>query len=301
MPPPRRPRPAPPRSTGASLTEIRDFLGLILGNAAVLTSVLVYFGWRRNDSHAAALGLRESLTEQSTSDYVLKSVSSVINIALLTLIAAYLGLLGLRLLRRARTNRDPRTFRRITTGLMVMGALLPVAVATAGFAAGEPDVGTVGFPLAIGVAALIAWFAWRERQPRSSRSSLGSRLLISAVVVVTSFWTVDRYAEHEGRTLGEHLGEEIPTRTEVVVFSPDRLYIDAPGSHETKLDTADGKYRYRYGGLRLLDRTGDRYFLISDCWTPQYGVVLILPVQGDLRYEFVRDTRSTPRCPPAAS
>jgi hypothetical protein len=64
--------------------------------------------------------------------------------------------------------------------------------------------------------------------------------------------------------------------------------------HEDPLTPADGKYRYRYRGLRLLDRTGQRYFLVNDCWTSAYGVVLILPVEADLRYEFVHDSRNEP-------
>ncbi|WP_251039225.1 hypothetical protein [Agromyces sp. ISL-38] len=46
----------------------------------------------------------------------------------------------------------------------------------------------------------------------------------------------------------------------------------------------------RYTGLRLLDRTGTNYFLISDGWTDEYGVVVALPTDDDAtRFTFVRD------------
>jgi hypothetical protein len=297
----RKPRPAPARKTGPSITELRDWVGLALGNAAVFTSLLVYFGWRRNEAHAAALGLRESLTEQAPSEYVLKSVGPVIVMVIASLVIGYAGLGGLRLLRRIRTRGKPRMFRRVSLGVTLLGGLLPVLVTAMGITTRSLDVIAIGFPLSIGLGALIVWFAWRERRsPSDGPASLQSRILISALTLVTLFWTVDRYAEWEGRRLGRSLESELPSRTAVVAYSPDRLYIDAPGVHEDPLASADGKYRYRYRGLRLLDRTGQRYFLVSDCWTSAYGVVLILPVEADLRYEFVHDSRNEPtaKCHP---
>lgn len=293
----RKPRPASSqtRKTGTSFTELRDWIGLVLGNAAVLTSLLVYFGWRRNDAHAAELGLRESLTEQATSEYVLKSVGPVIRTVLISLIIGYAGMGALRLLRRLRTHGRPGTFRWVSLGVLLLGALLPVLVVAVGVALGSLNVVAIGFPLSIGLGALIVWFVWQERRmPGRAPPSLASRILISALTVVTLFWTVDRYAELEGRRLGRSLEAELPGRTAVVVYSPDRLYISAPGVHEEQLQDAEGRYKYRYRGLRLLDRTGQRYFLVSDCWTSAYGVVLILPVEAGLRYEFVHDGRTRP-------
>jgi hypothetical protein len=183
--------------------------------------LLVYFGWRRNEAHATELGLRESLTEQTPSEYVLKSVGPVIVMVLVSLVIGYAGLGGLRLLRRIRTGGKPRTFRRMSLGVLLLGCLLPVLVTIVGITTRSLDVIAIGFPLSIGLGALIVWFAWRERRtPCDGRASLHSRILISALTVVTLFWTVDRYAEWEGRRLGRSLGSELSSRTAVVVYSP---------------------------------------------------------------------------------
>ena len=77
----------------------------------------------------------------------------------------------------------------------------------------------------------------------------------------------------------------------MVVYSPKQLLIDAPAVKEERLGGPDAAYRYRYTGLRLLEHTGGRYFLISDGWTEQYGVVVMLADSDPVRLEFVRDLR----------
>lgn len=57
------------------------------------------------------------------------------------------------------------------------------------------------------------------------------------------------------------------------------------------MSDVDGEVRYRYEGLRLLEHTGGRYFLISDGWTRRYGVLFVVPDDGSLRLELVRDRR----------
>jgi len=50
-------------------------------------------------------------------------------------------------------------------------------------------------------------------------------------------------------------------------------------------------YKYRYVGLRLLEHTGGHHFLVSDEWSPQYGVVVMLADDDPVRLEFVHDRR----------
>ena len=67
----------------------------------------------------------------------------------------------------------------------------------------------------------------------------------------------------------------------------------APDVKEEPLSRADSAFRFRYTGLRLLDHIGGHYFLVSDGWTPRYGVVITLSDTDPVRLEFVRDRRPT--------
>jgi hypothetical protein len=77
----------------------------------------------------------------------------------------------------------------------------------------------------------------------------------------------------------------------VVVYSPAHLHVDAPGAREEPLPPDQSAYKFRYVGLRLLEHTGGHYFLISDDWSPRYGVVVMLADDDPVRLEFVRDRR----------
>jgi hypothetical protein len=94
-----------------------------------------------------------------------------------------------------------------------------------------------------------------------------------------------------GDNLGRRLTSELPYQTQVVVYSPKRLELTAPNVREESLSGADAAYRFRYTGLRLLDHVGGKYFLVSDGWTPRYGVVIVLAETDPVRLEFVRDWR----------
>jgi hypothetical protein len=69
---------APPPPGASSAGGLREWIAVLLGNSAVLTALLIYFGWRRNDAHATGLGMQENLLQQSTQDYLLRSVGSVV-------------------------------------------------------------------------------------------------------------------------------------------------------------------------------------------------------------------------------
>ena len=77
----------------------------------------------------------------------------------------------------------------------------------------------------------------------------------------------------------------------MTVYSPERLHIDAPGAQEERLPPKQSMYKYRYVGLRLLEHTGGHHFLVSDEWSPQYGVVVMLADDDPVRLEFVHDRR----------
>ena len=108
-------------------------------------------------------------------------------------------------------------------------------------------------------------------------------------VGVCLFWATSNRAEVLGTQLADGFADQLPQTVRVTVYSADRLYLDAPGVTEESLGP-DGAYRYRYRGLRLLDHLGDRYFLVSDGWTPRRSVVITLADRDTVRFEFARGT-----------
>jgi len=125
--------------------------------------------------------------------------------------------------------------------------------------------------------------------PTSSLAETVFRGATALLVAVGVFWSATNYAIVEGTSLARSYEDRVAKLPGVEVDSTHPLDIAAPGVRA--LCHGDGDLlRYRYTGLRLLDRTGTNYFLISDGWTDEYGVVVALPTDGDgTRFTFVRD------------
>ena len=285
---------------GLSKELLRLAAGL-LANITVLTALLVYFGWRRAETQAAELGIDESILGMSTREYLLRSVGPVL--VLLVGIGAG-GLVWLAIERRLtpvlRAPRpedgSPHTAAALTLRLLGLSwLLLPVVVIGLGNI--WPSPATVLFPVSIGVGVLLWLYARRCRGSgddldRHEGRNWLTAVLVGVLVLVTLFWTASNYAELLGRRLAADFAADVGALPGVAVYSESRIHLVGPGVGETVLPQDDGTSRYRYGGLRLLEHTGGKYFLVSDGWTKKYGVVFVLPdADASLRFDFVRDDR----------
>lgn len=270
---------------------LRGIVG-VLANVTVLTGLLVYFGWRRVETQAHKLGIDESILGLTTRDYLLRSVGPVL--VLLSGVAV-VGLLWLwldRVLAGWIADRRDAAARMVVRAASLGWLLLPLLVVAS--AELWPRGGFVVFPASIGAGVLLLLHADRLRVLQRGEPSAyqpAVRVFVAIVVGVCLFWTASNYAEVLGTSLAKETTRNVRTLTGVVVYSKERLHLDVPGAAEQQLPGEDG-YRFRYPGLRLLDHTGGRWFLVSDEWSPRYGVVVVLADDDDsLRLEFVRDRR----------
>lgn len=297
---------SPPASASDVLKDALKPVVALLANVTVVTALLVYFGWRRAETHADRLGIDESVLGMTTREYVLRSVGPVL-VLLVGIAACGLGWMALER-RITPTLTTPETAG-ARLGVAVLGLawlILPGLVYLLGFV--RPATAFVLFPASIGAGALLWVYATRLRQhagadrsdhpdvdhqtdDRNSRVALG---LVGLLVLVCLFWTASNYAQVLGDRLADDFVGNVDRLPGVVVSSERSLFLDGPGVDEVPLPgpEADGALRYRYVGLRLLEHTGGHYFLVSDGWSPTYGVVWVLESDDDsIRLDFVRDDR----------
>ena len=74
----------------------------------------------------------------------------------------------------------------------------------------------------------------------------------------------------------------------MTIYSPKSLELHLPGVQETRLGNPESAYRYRYDGLRLVQRSGDRYLLMSEQWDARTSRIVVLPDTDAIRMEFTR-------------
>jgi len=101
------------------------------------------------------------------------------------------------------------------------------------------------------------------------------------------FWAWGSYAGRVGTADAQQMALDLPYRTEVSVFSAGRLGLDGHGVTFDAYGDDDSVYHYRYTGLRLLLRSGDRYFLVPKNWQRGRDAVFVLSESGGVRIQFV--------------
>ncbi len=275
-------------ATGA----LRQF-ATIATNVAILTALLVYFGWRRMETQAAVLGVDQSIFGYGTRDYLLRSVGPVLQllaiVAAAGLMAVYLDR-GLR--RRAQRHGGDADWVLRLALLMMSVSWLLLPLLAVGLGVVMPSAGYVALPLTIAAGVLFLVYASHFRgelkgtyaPPAGWRSAERASVVIA--LCVTGFWATSNYAEVLGTQLADATIYHVSDLTSVTIYAPQRLAISAPGTHETTIRGTEQVYHYRYTGLRLLGHTGGRYFLISELWKPRSGVIIVLEDAPPLRFEF---------------
>lgn len=272
-------------------------MAAVLGNVAVLTALLVYFGWVRSEVHSRLLGIDESVLGMTTREYMLRSVRSVLVLLLVISVAGLLWLFADQLLvRRLRQHGQSDTLVRWVLRLLPAAlVVLPAAVWLAGYIWPEPMF--IAFPLSFAAGLLLLLYSIQLRRllPEAEPTSTGREVLLRAftavLVGIGLFWAATNYATVEGTRLADNFVNTVTDLPSVVVYSAERLHIDIPGSDEEKLSAADSAYKFRYSGLRLLEHTGGHYFLVTDAWNPQSGAVVMLADSTPMRVEFVLQGR----------
>jgi hypothetical protein len=138
----------------------------------------------------------------------------------------------------------------------------------------------------------VLYAARLERRLGKPQMSPGARALTLLILAFAVFWDTERIARVMGAGYPTQMAAE-PTRlVAVTVYSPKDLHINAPGVVETRLGETDAAYLYKYEGLRLVQRSGNRYFLITDQWDVRHPRVLLLRESDTIRLEFSRDRES---------
>lgn len=266
--------------------DLMKFITSIGSPIALATSLLFYFGWVRSEEQARAFGADASVFAMSTQDYVLRSVNVLFFPVILMLLGA---LLLLRVDRALRAGPDGRRWvEPFARTLQWSWALfLPLGFLLLGVAG---RFGDVSLPLwvALSIVAPAYGTVLRRHAAGDRRRFSGVAVaLLAALVTVLLFWQTERLASMGGEALAQDIKDNLGTRlTRVELFSATDLHIEGPGVTASSLRAKEGEYAYRYSGLYLLQRSGDKYFLLTDGWNQDQGRLVVLPDNSSIRVEF---------------
>ena len=285
-----------PGDTGveASLHQTLRTIGSVIAPTTLLTALLFYFGWVSVSVQARYFGFDASLLEFSTQDYLLQSISPTF----LPLGGALLVVLALL---RGHNFLDhwigPGRAGGIVVGVVAAAGLALFFRGFFGILWPRPvdPLTPLGFAGGLGLVSYTL-FLRRRRSATDGSQAAAPRpavrlfsldaLALSLFIGLSVVWVVAEYAEWDGSRKAQRLVRDLAYRPAVVVYSPQRLLLEGPGVREEDLSGAEAEYAYRYDGLRLLVRSGDRLFLLPAEWSHDDGNVILLRDRDDVRMEF---------------
>jgi hypothetical protein len=287
------PQPPPPDVSPGGVAEIPNWVHVVAPSTLV-PALAFYFGRTNTDAIASYFGVAPGVIDLSAQDYVLRSADVLFIPAGVLLLVALLAAWSHTLLLRHLRDRPDR-YTLLIPILVVVGAglfLLGAVAAWRGLPFSTPFLVPQVSP-GLGVGLIAYGVCLRRRRLLETRSKdpasgghLLSITLVWMVVVLSLFWTTSEWAKALGTGRAEVLAGELVHQPSVVVYSRQRLNIEAPGVLESDIGDPTFAYRYRYSGLRFLLRNGNDYILLPSLWTPQDRVVVVLPQTDSVRLQF---------------
>jgi hypothetical protein len=282
-------RPAGPSSEGGAGNALR-LVAAIGSPIALVTSLLFYFGWVRASVQARTLGYDTAILDWSIQDYILRSIL-VLFLPLMVLLVLMLLLLGLHRRLVVPMVESPR-LGGVSTWLprglrasWIFWALAAIAVLLL-----DAPLSGAALPLGFTFALLCAMYGdvLERRITGKARTSATAKALILVLLAFSVFWDVERLARVMGEGYAEQIIADPRQLLSVTIYSPKSLEIRASGVVETKLGGAESAYRYRYDGLRLVQRSGDRYLLMGELWDSHSSRIIVVRDTDAIRMEFAR-------------
>jgi hypothetical protein len=278
-----------------------EALGVIAAPGSLLVALGFYFGWVRTNEFYAYFGIDTSVLEFSTRDYLLRS-PDVLFIPLGALLFTLLISLQVHwLIRRwIARGRYHDVIRWASWIALPVGTLLLCFGFVSAFATALPfRVHFLFRSLSLGLGLILLTYAAylldriRRKNGQQSvfsrRQSLVSVGLVAMLVVLSLYWAGSDWARALGRGRAQQRAQQLSTEPGVILYTKHRF--DFPsGVRESQLPDGSG-YRYRYTGLRLLIRSGEKYVFVPANWSPVQGVAVLVPDNKDVRLGFTRGTQ----------
>jgi hypothetical protein len=279
-------RPVSRTPADRALGSVIEFASRVLAPATVITAVLYYFGYVREQARFAYFGVDLGSLDFSTTDYLVRSAGPLFLPLALLLVLSVAAVAGhyvmLYLL-----SRTVRRWRRVAwISLGAVGITLLVAGAVGLYRRDDPFVNPLLAPIALGLGAVMLEYAVEtaratESVPAPLETALDStglirRAIAGALALVAIFWATSTVAQQRGTAAAGEFELSLSTQPQAVVYSRVRLYITGPGVRIERLDPANAAFAFRYNGLRTLAHTDGRWFLLPVGWTHDNGATVIL-------------------------
>jgi hypothetical protein len=280
----------------SAVRQVLEWLSLVVPLLSIVTAFLFWFGWTYTSTRTAYFGIDHSSLGYSPTEYLLRSADGVFLPLAMVLLTALVALAAHTVLAPLIGSvRHRRKVRAAAWTLAGVGLVATIAGVVGMFVplSNDPSHYLLTPFLQGGGIALGSYAAYilrrkpgnRDRQTLRRRRMTERALFGVAVLLVMMnfFWGATMYAAALGTGRSESL--LITNRPSVTIFSKQSLGLSG-SVRKDPVEDPDSLYKYRYTQLRLLIQSNDKYFLVTEGWTPLEGSTIVLDDSPDIRLEL---------------
>jgi len=291
--------PSPSARNDRRLAKPWSLLGALASEAVAVAALLYYFGWARANQAFQYYGIDVGTLGFSTTDYVLRGVSTVVPAIVVSAVLAVCGITAQRRFVAPWLSRWTAVRRtRLSWGMWGIGGLLlfPSALWLIAPAWLGEQLG-YGLPLSLAASAGVVAYgravaAVDDEEPSHEADIVSSLLALLAVTGLV--WALALYGVQTGWNSARSYAADLAGKSEVTVWSDKRLLIRGPGVVATDLDAgtsadvlANSAFHHRYEGLRLIVRGPDGLLLVPWGWRRGIDPVVMLAPDDGIRIDVV--------------
>ena len=308
-----------PDATASGLRSALQSTALVVAPTTLLTALLYYFGWASSRTAWMYFGVDQSVIGFSTSDYILRSVRLLFWPLGLIVLGALVALeVDHELELHVRQEGHGLFYSCFPVGLASVGLAMVAAAVLGSLGLGLPLGGPVATPVLFGTGTALLLYAsilrrrslaLREGRARPGASAPEGELtpdrrsdhppssggphtirfsLAIALLVLSPFWAPGDWASQEGAKSAQALAANLAAvEPGVVIHSKVSLALDGPGVQVDVAKDPSTAYPYTYSGLRLLVRSGGRFFLLPEAWAPHTAPALVVQDDADVRVDYL--------------
>ena len=276
------------------MKEIIDLVGSVIAPVTLITALLFYFGLIRTAAFSHAFGLDPSLLDLSVTDYVLRSVGAIfwpmgmglaiLLVALVVHIAVHTWTLSGDRKRRGWILGGVS----IASGSILLGLTLVRSARGVG-----TSTAALITPILFGVGtAFVAYGVYLARSATPPKIDLPRRWrLLGRVVTIcflllACFWAIGAYAQIVGQRQAQRVASNLDLLPTVILHSESDLGVQGPGVVVAVRSSKDMLYPYEYGGLYLLTRAADTFFLLPSGWSMDDGYTIAVKDTESVRLDL---------------
>ncbi len=252
---------APPDSAKATEKSILEYVTTVGGSTAVLSALLLYFGYARTATLYGYFGVPIGVLNLSTTDYLLRSAEVIFQptiCATAVLSILFVFVYGFRFVE----SNGLRNYLRI---ILVAVAVIAAIVAAFGLFDKVPANWAAALLIVSGGCVIIAYDSARREKPLNP--PVGILAIGILLIVGAAFWSMNLYANHVGVKKAECYARNSCPLADAVIYSKD--YMALPGGQQQP-ETERPPWGYVFSGgagvFKVLGYSNHRWFLLPFSW-----------------------------------